>query len=101
MSLEHSPNGHGDGVGSPDKDADQKAEPPNAFDYWNALIPETPAAEYLNVTDRTMQGWRRQGGGPRYVKISSRCIRYRRADLRAWAVARMRKSTSDPGQGAA
>ena len=37
----------------------------------------------------------------RYIAISSRCIRYRRIDLRAWSEARVRTSTSDPGQEAA
>ena len=69
--------------------------------FWAALITERDAAKFLGLTDRTMQAWRRKGGGPRYVKISSRCIRYRREDLREWADARVRTSTADPGQGAA
>ena len=69
--------------------------------FWAALITERDAAKFLGLTDRTMQAWRRKGGGPRYVKISSRCVRYRRADLRGWADARVRKSTSDPGLAAA
>ena len=69
--------------------------------FWAALITERDAANFLGLTDRTMQAWRRKGGGPRYVKISSRCIRYRRAELREWADARVRTSTADPGHGAA
>ena len=69
--------------------------------YWNALIDEKAAADFLGVTDRFMQTRRQQGGGPRYIVISSRCIRYRRTDLRAWSEARLRTSTSDPGQAAA
>lgn len=69
--------------------------------YWNALIDEKAAAEFLGLTNRFMQHRRQQDGGPRYIAISSRCIRYRRIDLRAWSEARLRTSTSDPGQEAA
>ncbi len=76
-------------------------EPTSPEEFWNSLIDEKAAAAFLGLTDRTMQALRQRGGGPRYVHISSRCLRYRRADLRAWANARVRTSTSDPGRGAA
>ncbi len=76
-------------------------EPISPEEFWNSLINEKVAADYLNLTDRTMQALRQRGGGPRYIVISSRCIRYRRVDLKAWADARMRSSTSDPGEAAA
>ena len=69
--------------------------------YWHSLIDENEAAEFLGVTGRTMQALRQRGGGARYIVISARCLRYRRIDLRAWADARMRSSTSDPGEEAA
>ena len=69
--------------------------------YWSALINEKVAGKFLGLTDRTMQGYRHRGGGPQYIRLSSRCLRYRRADLREWAEARMRTSTSDPGKGSA
>ena len=72
-----------------------------AEDYWFALIGEKAAGAFLGLTDRTMQGYRHRGGGPLYVRLSSRCIRYRRVDLREWADARVRTSTSDPGKAAA
>ncbi len=97
MSLEHSPARATDAAvqgfapGLPEED----------LAYWNALIDERAAGDHIGLTDRTMQKFRQQGGGPRYVLISARCVRYRRADLRAWADARVRTSTSDPGQAAA
>ena len=69
--------------------------------YWFTLIDEKIAGEFLDLTDRTMQKYRQTGDGPKYIFISSRCLRYRRADLRTWAEARMRKSTADPGEAAA
>src|SRR5262245_36742929 len=64
----------------------------------DALLPEAQSAELLGVTPRALQAWRQRGGGPAFVRISARCIRYRRKDLLAWAASRLRSSTSDPGQ---
>ena len=75
--------------------------PPSAIDdpeYWHALIDEDAAGDFLDVTPRSMQKWRQTGDGPPFVRISSRCIRYTRFKCRNWYEARLRKSTSDPGQ---
>ncbi len=61
------------------------------------LLTEPQAAEVLNFTARTLQAWRVRGGGPPYVKISARAIRYRQCDLNRWIEQRIRSSTSDPG----
>lgn len=74
------------------------ADDPN---FWQALINEKEAGDFLGLSDRAMQKMRQTGGGPRYVHISSRCLRYRRIDLRIWAESRIRTSTSDPGQATA
>ena len=90
MSLEHSPGRGQDGPASKD------AESP-ALDYWHALINEEAAAEFADVSKRTMQGFRQNGGGPRFVRISSRCIRYTRTWLKEWADARAANSTAEYG----
>jgi predicted DNA-binding transcriptional regulator AlpA len=59
------------------------------------LLAEGQAAEYLGFTQRALQAWRSRGGGPRYVRISSRAIRYRRCDLDAWIVERLHKDASE------
>ncbi len=70
--------------------------------YWHALIHEQDAAEFLGFSVRHMQGMRYRGGGPRYLALSSRCVRYRRIDLNEWAESHLRTSTSDhPGSEAA
>ena len=69
-------------------------------DYWQTLIDEKIAADFLGLSDRSLQSYRQKGGGPHYIRLSSRCLRYRRIDLREWAEARVRTSTSDPGNGA-
>ncbi len=89
------------GPAPPADSAPPPQEPISPEEFWNSLINEKVAANYLGLTDRTMQALRQRGGGPRYIVISSRCIRYRRVDLKAWAETRMRSSTSDPGPAAA
>ena len=76
---------------------DAPTPPDTDTDYWWSLITEKAAAAFQGVTERKMQKDRQTGGGPKYIRLSSRCIRYRRIDLRADAEARMRCSTSDPG----
>ena len=68
-----------------------------AWDYWFGLIDEDPAADFLDQSKRTLQAWRQRGGGPKFVRLSARAVKYRRVDLRAHAEARLVTSTSDPG----
>jgi len=64
-------------------------------DYLDRLINENEAAGFLGYTIRALQGWRVKGGGPKFVKVSARSIRYRRRDLIAWAEVRLRSNTSE------
>jgi hypothetical protein len=77
------------------------ATPDAAFeqggDYWDALIDEDVAANFVGVTPRTLQKRRQAGTGPPFIKISERCIRYTRRRLKQWADGYLRRSTSDPG----
>lgn len=57
-------------------------------DYLDRLMNEHEAAEFLSYSVRALQNWRVRGGGPKYVKVSARSIRYRRRDLIAWVDAR-------------
>jgi hypothetical protein len=46
---------------------------------------DTPStAKFLNVPIRTVETWRYRGGGPRYLRLSGRVVRYRLADLIAF-----------------
>ncbi|MBF0293004.1 MAG: helix-turn-helix domain-containing protein [Nitrospinae bacterium] len=60
---------------------------------------EKEAAEYLSVAVRTLQAWRLRGGGPKYVSISRRCVKYRLADLDMWVADKLATSTSDMSRG--
>ena len=62
----------------------------------NALVDEKEAASILCYSVRALQNWRHRGGGPRFVKVSSRSVRYRRSDLAAWIEERIVSSTSQP-----
>ena len=64
-------------------------------DYLDRLLNETEAAQFIGFSIRALQGWRVKGGGPRFVKISGRAVRYRRRDLIGWAEARLRSNTSE------
>ena len=103
MSLEHSParttagSGHN---GGPVLDDDTEPTSDDSLWFWYGLINESIMAEFLNVTVRSLQKWRRTGDGPQYVRISANCIKYRRIDGREFSEARLRKSTSDPGTAA-
>ncbi len=86
MSLEHAPSRSGAIVlEQPEVDAG----------FWYSLIDEEAAATFLDLSVRSMQGYRYKGGGPRFVRLSSRCVRYRRIDGREYVEARLCSSTSD------
>lgn len=70
-------------------------------DYQTKLINEHEAADYIGHSVRALQNWRVRGGGPRFVKISGRSIRYRRCDLNEWVEARLVCNTSEAIQEAA
>lgn len=63
------------------------------------LLTTDQAASYLSFERRTLEGWRHRGGGPPFVRVSARGVRYRRSDLDGWIGERLRMSTSDPGPG--
>ena len=65
--------------------------------YWFGLITQEPAAEFVGLKPRGLEAMRQRGEGPKFVRVSCRCIRYRRVDLREWSESLLRKSTSDPG----
>lgn len=51
----------------------------------------------LGLRPATLDKWRVTGGGPEFLRLSARAIRYDAAALDAWASARKRSSTSDIG----
>lgn len=60
----------------------------------SALVDEREAASILCYSVRALQNWRHRGGGPDFVKVSSRSVRYRRTDLEKWISERTVSNTS-------
>ena len=61
----------------------------------DALLNQRQAASLIGVSERTLECWRCRGGGPSFVKISRRAVRYRRQDIDQWVRERVQHSTSE------
>lgn len=48
------------------------------------VLTSAETAKLLTVSAPVMERWRAAGTGPRFVRLSTRRIGYRVADLRAW-----------------
>ena len=48
------------------------------------LLDTSNVSELLGVTKNTLQIWRHQGKGPKYIKLSKRAVRYRESDVVEW-----------------
>ncbi len=66
-------------------------------EHPDALLHTAEAALLLGLSPRTLEAFRLRGGGPPYIAVTPKAVRYRRGDLEAWIAARRRVSTSDPG----
>jgi len=64
----------------------------------SSLLTTNAAARMLGYSPRALENWRYRGGGPRFVRVSARSVRYRSADLETWIEERLRVSTSDDGR---
>lgn len=58
------------------------------------LMTTKEAAAYLQLSPSLLNKLRLTGGGPVFVRLAGRAIRYRRADLDAWIAASVMASTS-------
>lgn len=63
----------------------------------DALLFTDEVAFLVGLKPRALAALRLRGGGPRFVRLSGRAVRYRRADLDAWINARIVSSTADLG----
>jgi hypothetical protein len=59
------------------------------------LLNETEAAEFLGVSPRTMQRWRRHNIGPSYLHYNGFRIKYRKSVLAVY-LAQSVKRTAEP-----
>jgi predicted site-specific integrase-resolvase len=49
----------------------------------NALLTEAELADELKVSPRTLQRWRLEGRGPRWIRVG-KAPRYKWGDVQAW-----------------
>ena len=85
------------GDNNPPEPIDDSSEPVEDLNFWHALIDEKAAAKFWGVTPRYLQQKRQTGGGPPFIRLGSRLVKYRRIDLRRTAEKCLRRSTADPG----
>lgn len=57
---------------------------------------EKQLSSMLNLSCKTLQKFRLTGQGPRFIRISKRCVRYDLADVLEWQASRRVSSTSEP-----
>ena len=61
------------------------------------MLSNAQAAEVLGVTPGTLNTWRSEGRYPiPYVKVGTKLVRYRRADLLAWIESQVVRVGTDP-----
>lgn len=59
------------------------------------LFPTDEAARLIGVSCQFLEIGRTKGYGPRFVRISPRCVRYRRSDILSWLNSRTHSSTAE------
>lgn len=60
-----------------------------------ALLPPAAVADLLGLSPRTLEDWRSDDRGPRYIRISHRVVRYCAADIDAW-IQSLRAKKAEP-----
>ena len=69
--------------------------PPASSIQADELLTPAAAAEKLSVTAKVLERWRGLGGGPAFIRLTSKTIRYHPADLAAFVAASTRASTAE------
>lgn len=63
-----------------------------------SLLTTPQAAQYIGMSKAFLERDRWAGATVPFIKVGSRAVRYRLADLDAFLDSRLRRSTSDPGK---
>ncbi|MCI2400409.1 helix-turn-helix domain-containing protein [Aliiroseovarius subalbicans] len=72
----------------------QQTQLPLPVEDPNRLMDENEAADLLCYSVRALQNWRYRGGGPKFIKISARSVRYAYGDVMEWIEQRRVANTS-------
>jgi hypothetical protein len=89
-----------DNGGPPLVDAEPDCQTPPTPGDPDELLTEKQAAAFMKFTCRFLQARRYRGGGPVYVRVSPKAVRYRKRDLITWAQERRQTSTADEREAA-
>ena len=84
-------NGSGPVTGGGDGGNDSAPKRPDP----EQLLTPKEAAALLGLSPRAIENWRGRGGGMKFVRISRRCVRYRRQDVLDFITERTFVSTAD------
>lgn len=55
----------------------------NTQHHPEILTPKEVAA-YVRFSEKTLERWRTEGRGPKYIRINDRTVRYAMSDIQAW-----------------
>ena len=68
---------------------------PHFVDYTDpdALLTPQQASVLAGLSHRTLDNKRSDGTGPKYIRLSSRCVRYRRRNIMKWVAEHERTKT--------
>jgi hypothetical protein len=64
--------------------SDEKEAVSNGAIAAAGVLNQAEAARFLHVQPRTLESWRQRRTGPRFIRYSQRCVRYRPRDLQTW-----------------
>lgn len=67
---------------------------PPALQAGSDVMTTEEVARYLGVNKKTLDRMRGRGDGPRYLRLTSKIIRYRRADIEEFLDAMARTNTA-------
>jgi predicted DNA-binding transcriptional regulator AlpA len=67
-----------------------------AIEETPALLRTPDAAKRLGCAPQTLERWRTEGAGPRFVRLSPKLVAYDPVDLAAFVEARKAQSTGEP-----
>ena len=65
---------------------------------WLDEAVATPEASRITgIPVTTLETWRSRGGGPRFLKLGNKCVRYQRRTLFEWMAKQSCRNTADAG----
>jgi predicted DNA-binding transcriptional regulator AlpA len=65
------------------------------MDAAQDILSERQVSDWLGLSEPTLFRHRRDGTGPRFIRLSTRRVAYRRSAVEAWLSQRERKALSD------